>query len=1218
MVIFTGGRSKAINSPRHLTIRHARRKKLVSKISLGLVALEQDDQPILKPGEEKLNSFWAPGLEAGEEHVILATQTIAVKDRPSEPPLVLTSEQDFWVDAPQFSLPEGSVYSFYPPSGYPDDHRILPHVVLSDPHLPWERRGSPNDDKRGDTRNKVPWLVLFSFTQDELKLAPDALGDGVTFKQTPTLAVTMGVKDVMKNANVVTSITEDDLGPNFKDDTTADFIFIKPDLFKSMFATFDGSNKRVVPATPDTTKYKYLAHVRNINTTGMAEAGKEDIGIFSVVVGSRGGPLENVSPTSVSVHLLSIEGVERMHSWPDNDKLMALCSLHSWNYTVNPPGMVNVHEAFINLGKTLNVLRAPDGIIEGVLKRPDKVSQRLARRLQDGFSLVKYRTQTGEPTVALYRGPFTPTVVAPLSARTRNDRGHVMDPNSLQCSNSGQDLQILDREVGIMDVSYSAAWQIGRVLALGDQGFTAALVRLRTAIQNSAMKKSKFNVLRTVGGNASFRTRTDVLSALSETAGHLDQLHDADGTGGFVTPTSPKKRWMRPRLAKRAQYPSLGFNAAQVKPQYLTHATKAAQKLAMSRDGDVFDETNDPVSTDWMQVLAWILDRMFLSGVPAHYLISDPSHLQPENLRFFYIDPNWVDALIDGALSLGNHMGEDRDRVAIKHAINQYIHHTPEHQTQPPQIPTYGFYLRSDLVTMFPDLKVTTLPEPPKGVIPDRAPLLRHEIIADGVMIGLLDRLPDAAADSDFQGLRFTQPPHQQRFAIAPELTKDAVEIDMRRQYTVDQETREEDPDRHVALRIIETKPSDSDNWFVWSTDPSSSTQNDLRVLRLPFFAEEQLKVLTDPEHGMDKRFFDDDTANSALLAMQLNDPFYSLTIHASNPGVASLMAQIRDDNPEPRGLKLINPSEVRKLFVPDHDSEDDEDDDSEEEESEEDDEEEDDGDEDSSAAASTASPSAIFQRHDSYQPHDHVTSSNLAPHAPSSSIPKFEPSHPGMLLRTGINPPGRNPTPTPTLTQTLVAPTPTISAPTPSSSSGLQSVVASGNDPAGPPVFTCNLYSVGFTSVQTNADPLPQDLVFSIQVSNTSVSDYRLMEFQIIIPLGRADDPNSHRLFPLYDGNGPRMLSNLRFNVLPALGNMEGVPCLILRLLPRSANGWTSVRLIKEMSFLLCLAKPNATFQGEDRTLLTLYTAAYYKYVAEKEPLEGHFVAALKKNPDA
>lgn len=1158
MAIFTGGKSRAINSPRHLTLRHARRKVSLSKIARGLLGAEEDDQPTLNPGEEKLNSFWAPGLEAGPKHTVLATQTVKAPGSGND--LVLVSEQDFFVDAPQFSLPEGSVYSTYPPSGYPDDHRILPHVVLSDPHLPWERRGSPKDDDRGDKRNKVPWLTLFTFTQDELKLAPDALG-AMQFRQTPTLAVNMAVGDLWKINNAATPITPE-LGPESMKDAKGDFIFIKPDLFKSMFSTFDENNKRLVPASPDTTKYKYLAHVRNINTTGMAVAGKEDVGIFSVVVGSRAGPLENETPVSVSVHLVSIEGVEDMEGFPDDKNFVALCSLHSWNYTVNPPNMLNVYDAFVNLGKTLDVLRAPDTIINPLLTSPGKVPRRLAQRLQDGYTLVKYRVQTGEQAAALYRGPFTPTVVAPL-------------PNRDRCSNSGQDLQILDRQVGIMDVSYSVAWQVGRVLALGDQGFAAALARLRTAIQHRAMKESKINIILSVGGKSSFRSRADILEDLKSTVGHLDRIHLGDGGRGFM-PRPPMKRWLRPRLAKM-QYPSLGFNSIQIKDQYLFQATRAAHDLAMAKDGTIYDETNDPVSTDWMQVLAWVMDRMFLSGVPAHYLISDPSHLQHESLRFFYIDPNWVDALIDGALSLANHMGEDRDRVAIKRAINTFIQHTPEHQTHSPQIPTYGFYLRSDLVTMFPDLKVTTVPEPPKGTIPDRAPLLRHEIVADGVMMGMLDRLPGS---TDFTGLRFTQPPHQQRFAVGHGLTKDNVGIDIQREYTVDQATRETDPLRHKPLVSIDMKSSDASNFFVWSTDPATQL-NDLRVIRLPFFAEQQLSILREK---MDKKYFDDDTPNSALMAMQLNDPFYSLTISAQDQAASATFAKLVDESKGPRSLRLMNPSRVRRLVEEDDDDDSDQDD------------------HDESAGESTPAEAeaevvpnaALFQRHDSYQPLSHVLQSNLAPHV--RSIPIYEPSHPGMLPPSRINPPGRD---------FVARPIKTIYIP-------------QGSDPAGPPVYDCSVYTTGFSSVQTSSSPdtaVPQDIVFSVQVSNTEHSDYRLIEFQIIVPLGPADDPNSHRLFRAYDGPGPRMLSNLRFAVLPALGDMDGVPCLILRLLPRSAKGWTFLRAVREMSFLLCLALPNGTFGGEDRTLLTLYTAAYYKYVNETVPREGQFIVSLRKS---
>lgn len=1164
MTIFTGGKSTAINSPRHLVLRHARRTVGLQKLTHGLLAdNEEVTEPDLKPGEEKLNSYWAPGLEAGPQHCVNVTQII--KPPTSETPLELTAEQDFFVDAPQFSLPEGSVHSIYPPSGYPDDHRILPHVVLTDPHLPWERLGSPKTEEHTDDRNRVPWLALFTFTQDELRLPLETLdGDNSIFKntstqlakpvkQTPTLAVNMTVADLWVTDSIVTPVMAN-LGPDNTKNSRGDFIFVKPDLFTSLFSPFDKDNERQAPSSPDTSRYKFLAHVRKINTAGMAVAGFEDVGIFSVVVGSRCGPLDNTAPVSVSVHLVSIEGVEAM-DFPIIKDYVVLCSLHSWNYTVVPPGMLNVPDALESLGRTLSVLRSPDTVINP-LKSAGAVPERLAHRLEDGYSLVKYRTQTGEQTVALFRGPFTPTVVPHLPMNN--------------CSNSGQDLQILDKEVGIMDITFSAAWQLGRTLALGDQGFAAALARLRTAIHKRAMKESKIiAVIDTAWTSASFRTRTDVLRDLSDlpaTLRSLTRIHiprppgSVDGHRPFK-PGGHLKRWHRPRLRRR-DFPPLGFTAPKIKDNYLGQAIRAARELAKATDGNIYDETNTPVSTDWMVVLAWVMNRMFLAGVPAHYLITDPSHLEYESLRFFHIDPNWVDAMVDGALSLANHMGDDKDRVAIKTALNDYIKSKPALQPHAPQIPTYGFYLRSDLVTMFPDLKVTTLPEPPKGIRPQRAPLLRHEIVIDGVMLGLLDRLPGS---KDFTGLVFTQPPHQQRFAAGRGLDTKRIKIDLRRQYTVNETIREQDPNRHEVLEQIRKSSTDTDNWFIWGND---SGKDDLRILRLPHIADEQLQILNEKmgtydDHGTWKRYFEDDAATSALLALQLNDPIYNLTILFWTPEVAAALASLRpsDDGTAtdaPRTLKRLTHSKVKRFAVHEPES----------------------GDEHTPEEPDhdILAERATFERHRSYRPSPYVLA-HIAPHVRAAPTevpePAVFPEQPGQSSTTALG----------------VQPQPDSS-------------------PASAPQFTCSIYTPTFSSVQTG-DQLPQDLIFSVLVSNNSNSDYELIEFDIRICLGPVD-PDRNMLMAGYDGPGPSMLSNLRFNVLESFPTIDGNSYLQLRLLPRSAKGWINITQVNEMGFLLCLAKVNDF--GNHQTLVQVDTLAYYRN-DNSSPRKDSFVVNVNNN---
>ncbi len=1167
MAIFPAGKSVAINSPRHLTIRHARKLvKAARKVEvkrLGIAADDTDDEDVEKllPGEEKLNSYWSPGLVAGPRHSINVTQTIDANNDQGEK-LTLTAEQDFFVDAPQFSLPERSVHSVYPPPGYSDDHRILPHVVLTDPHLPWERYGSPKSNIDAvaaiattgtQPRNRVPWLVVFSFSQDELKLPPEDMdgpnsifsktGPGVIkpVKQSSTMTVDLSVEDLWKMApkdspDVTTPITAKLGEPESMKKQRGSFIFVKPDLFTSLFSPFDENGKRQVPPNPNTLPYQYLAHVRTINGSGMALAGVEDTAVFSIVVGSRSGQLDNVTPTTMTVHLASIEGVEDM-VFPIKARYVALCSLYSWNYTVMPLNTLNVPDAFEQLGRTLGQLRAPEDIINPLKVSSDKVTMRIASRLNDGYTLVKYQTQTGEPTVALFRGPLTPTYVNTLD-------------NLNKCSNSGVDLQILDKEIGLMDITYSVAWQVGRTLALGDESFTAALGRLRTAIGKESLKAAKLRTIKEKN-ETSIRTRREVLDDLSNVVESLANIHIGRGLPQrplllgddpempppqppLFSPGGPKKRWHRHRLLKR-QIPDLSFSAPRIEEKYPEEALAVARSLAKSSDGGIYDETNYPESTDWMIVLSWLVDRMFLAGIPAHYLITDPSHLEPETLRFFRIDPNWIDALIDGALSLGNHMGTDLDRVAIKKALNEYLDHENPETGLKTQIPTYGFYLRSDLVTMFPDLRVEVLPpkkdQPPavEGDPPAGAPLFRHEIVTDGVMLGLVDRVPRSP---EFGRLVFTQPPHQQRFAVAGHLTTTEVRADIRRQYTVDQKTRETDGDRAEALKRFTFEPRgdlSADSIFTWDSEPGSG-RNDLRILRLPRFAELQLETLQEvmPKQDDGNPYFDDDVTTSALLAMQLNDPFYSLTIDLYGAHAAVLAAETGPTKPDgPRTLKQLVPTRVNKPRNVDSESSA--------------------GDDDPAIFASREEPDNDatewkFVRHESYVAKQSFTSAHLAPHIRAIATAPERPLQHAPLVKDGDRLRG---------------------------------------DTAESPKYVVQITSNTkrwAPLIWLEKPNLPQDLIFSVQVYQSASNQYKLVELDVIIKLGKpaASPSDKAYLMQRYDGPGSHMLTNLRFNVLPMNTVIQGEPCLQLRVLPRAAKGWIEMKQVRELGFLLALAKVN------------------------------------------
>lgn len=104
-------------------------------------------------------------------------------------------------------------------------------------------------------------------------------------------------------------------------------------------------------------------------------------------------------------------------------------------------------------------------------------------------------------------------------------------------------------------------------------------------------------------------------------------------------------------------------------------------------------------NSDWALIHDWIYNKLFLIDIPSHYLFVDSSYTPPEGLRFFHIDNAWLDAFIDGALSVANHFDPENDkvRVQIKDLFNNYLK-TPVETAGlatkvKPQVPTCKFHI---------------------------------------------------------------------------------------------------------------------------------------------------------------------------------------------------------------------------------------------------------------------------------------------------------------------------------------------------------------------------------------------------------------------------------------------------------------------------------------------------------------------------------------------
>jgi len=153
------------------------------------------------------------------------------------------------------------------------------------------------------------------------------------------------------------------------------------------------------------------------------------------------------------------------------------------------------------------------------------------------------------------------------------------------------------------------------------------------------------------------------------------------------------------------------------------------------------------------QVIDWLSQTMLLYGVPFNNLVANARMLPEESIRFFYVDANWIDALLDGALSVGIQSSRDallqqlmRDPLhrtvdGAVHQVRQRLRKTAVTFAPVPLMPVAGFVLRSAVVSGWPGLEVRAFSDPERTnlITP-----LRLDRVSPSVMIAIFAQVPAA------------------------------------------------------------------------------------------------------------------------------------------------------------------------------------------------------------------------------------------------------------------------------------------------------------------------------------------------------------------------------------------------------------------------------------------------------------------------------------------
>ena len=149
-----------------------------------------------------------------------------------------------------------------------------------------------------------------------------------------------------------------------------------------------------------------------------------------------------------------------------------------------------------------------------------------------------------------------------------------------------------------------------------------------------------------------------------------------------------------------------------------------------------------PPSVAPAAIVEWLARLRLLKGVPFSYLVPDEAMLPPESIRFFHVDPNWLDCLVDGAYSLGRFTAgdlvhDDRHAAGLHGAAEKAVRWSLRPDSGGAGgtvVSATGFLLRSKAVSFWPGMEIEG-----KNKAGDLLPLLRFETLSPSLMLAVFD-----------------------------------------------------------------------------------------------------------------------------------------------------------------------------------------------------------------------------------------------------------------------------------------------------------------------------------------------------------------------------------------------------------------------------------------------------------------------------------------------
>ncbi len=418
-------------------------------------------------------------------------------------------------------------------------------------------------------------------------------------------------------------------------------------------------------------------------------------------------------------------------------------------------------------------------------------------------------SRRGDPGKAWYRGPFSPRQIL---------RAEPGESGSLPLLHAADQARRVGPD-GLEDLSLAAAFEIGRLLAAAQPAVVAGLLgwrqggyapsRVRSVLSRAGRparppapgpQPGPGRVQRRCGGHPARLAREQRRAAARpgppagqsgpgsrrarQQPGRGGRAGVRDGSRRGVLGPEPGARGGRPgpgghragaaRAAGRARPGGFRLGAGRAgragelagrpvqAPRRGGSAVKVtltqADALAVGWEAKQFltlPPAQGGVSLLPGGVSDWLAALRLAEGVPFQYLVADDRLLPPESIRFFYLDRNWTDALVAGALSVGAITTDDRAQLQVLYPqirdeldADERLVRVPGNEVAvsgPADVVT-GVLIRSRAVSGWPAMHVRAyrdeVPDDGSDDDPSRLHLMRLERLAPAVLLALFDGVP--------------------------------------------------------------------------------------------------------------------------------------------------------------------------------------------------------------------------------------------------------------------------------------------------------------------------------------------------------------------------------------------------------------------------------------------------------------------------------------------